>query len=218
MLNQDLAEYYAKRAPEYEAIYAKPERQEDLAILRDFLRAIFAGRHVLEIACGTGYWTETLADCAASIFATDINEEVLQIARSKPRLSAQHHIQFTRADAYILNAVPQKASCLIAFWWSHIPKERIAEFLETVKARVLRGGIVVVIDNRYVSGSSSPVSRIDANGNTFQLRKLADGSTHEVLKNFPTTEELRKMMEPFAIGLEILELQYYWILHFRMKE
>ena len=87
-----------------------------------------------------------------------------------------------------------------------------------MKARVLRGGIVVVIDNRYVSGSSSPVSRIDANGNTFQLRKLADGSTHEVLKNFPTTEELRKMMEPFAIGLEILELQYYWILHFRMKE
>ncbi|HEY6168738.1 MAG TPA: class I SAM-dependent methyltransferase, partial [Verrucomicrobiae bacterium] len=55
-----LAEYYARRAGEYERIYAKPERQADLAALRARLAEAFRGRRVLEIACGTGYWTEVI--------------------------------------------------------------------------------------------------------------------------------------------------------------
>ena len=42
----------------------------------------FAGAKVFEVACGTGYWTEVLARSAASVFATDINDEVLAVARS----------------------------------------------------------------------------------------------------------------------------------------
>ncbi|MEU4288548.1 hypothetical protein AB0E63_10015 [Kribbella sp. NPDC026596] len=33
----DLADYYRDRATEYDAVYAKPERQEDLARLRALL-------------------------------------------------------------------------------------------------------------------------------------------------------------------------------------
>jgi hypothetical protein len=40
-MNKDLVEYYKERAKEYELIYAKPERQEDLKkaaeILQGFL-------------------------------------------------------------------------------------------------------------------------------------------------------------------------------------
>jgi ubiquinone/menaquinone biosynthesis C-methylase UbiE len=39
---------------------------------------------VVELACGTGYWTELLASSAAWVFATDINEEVLTLTRAKP--------------------------------------------------------------------------------------------------------------------------------------
>ena len=35
-----LADYYAKRAPEYERIYKKPERQADLRTLREFFPSI----------------------------------------------------------------------------------------------------------------------------------------------------------------------------------
>ena len=78
-----LIDYYAKRANEYERIYQKPERQNDLEILRNLFRKILAGKNVLEIACGTGYWTQVISQTANSITATDINEEVLQIARTK---------------------------------------------------------------------------------------------------------------------------------------
>ena len=70
-----LAGYYARRAKEYERIYAKPERQTDLAKLRSILQPAFAGANVLELACGTGYWTAVMATSAASVLATDINEE-----------------------------------------------------------------------------------------------------------------------------------------------
>ena len=50
-----------------------------------------------------------------------------------------------------------------------------------------------MLDNRYVEGSSTPVTERDADGNGYQLRKLADGSTHRVLKNFPTEAELEAL-------------------------
>ena len=78
-----LVGYYAKRANEYERIYQKPERQSDLAALNRLLTEIISGHEVLEIACGTGYWTQVISRAATSVTATDINEEVLQIARTK---------------------------------------------------------------------------------------------------------------------------------------
>ena len=78
-----LADYYVRRAPEYERIYQKPERQAELRVVREMVANTFAGRSVLEVACGTGWWTEVLADIARSVVATDVNEEVLAIARTK---------------------------------------------------------------------------------------------------------------------------------------
>jgi hypothetical protein len=46
--------------------------------------------------------------------------------------------------------------------------------------RICPGGLIVAIDNRYVPGSRTPIARTDAQGNTYQLRRLADGSRHEV--------------------------------------
>src|SRR5712692_10327984 len=62
--NREMREYYARRAVEYERVYAKPERQDDLARLRRLLQADLAGHDVLEIACGTGYWTTAIAETA----------------------------------------------------------------------------------------------------------------------------------------------------------
>jgi demethylmenaquinone methyltransferase/2-methoxy-6-polyprenyl-1,4-benzoquinol methylase len=72
------------------------------------------------------------------------------------------------------------------------------------------------MDNTYVEGSSTPVSRRDPDGNTYQARRLADGSSHEVLKNFPSTDELRRRLGRFGGKVEVREYEYYWVATYRI--
>lgn len=211
-----MAAYYAQRAEEYEAIFRKPERQNDLHALRNFVAETFAGRHVLEVACGTGYWTQILARSAASVTAIDVNDEVLEIARAKPR--TQENVEFRREDAYALPGFLQPFSGgLAGFWWSHVPKARLRTFLTGLHRAFAPGATMVFLDNAYVPGSSTPISRRDADGNTYQKRTLNDGSTHEVLKNFPTEEELRRTLRGLATNVRVGFLPYFWVLTYVPK-
>jgi SAM-dependent methyltransferase len=208
-----MAGYYADRAREYERIYHKPERQEDLRWLRDFVGRTFAGSCVLELACGTGYWTEILSRLASSVLATDINDEVLAIARSKPMDPVK--TTFLKADACDLPVFAQEfTGGLAAFWWSHVTKAKLRDFLLVFHGALKPGARVVFIDNRYVEGNSTPISRVDGQGNTYQLRRLDNGSTHEVLKNFPTESELRGAVAGLAAEVHVEWRQYYWVLSY----
>lgn len=204
-----LIEYYAKRAHEYERVYQKPERQADLSRLREHLRRTLSGRRVLELACGTGYWTAVVADAVKSVLATDASDEVLAIARSKSL--DPERVFFALGDAYDPPGHSHAFTAgFAAFWWSHIPRARLTPFLNRFHAALAPGARVVFADNRFVPGSSTPISRIDAAGNTYQLRYLQDGTTHEILKNFPTAGELRDILNPYSDAIEILELDYFW--------
>src|SRR5687768_7252953 len=185
MSQATLIDYYSRRAPEYECIYHKPERQADLVLLREHLRRILSGQRVLELACGTGFWTAAIADAADSIVATDASEEVLDVARAKGLDPTR--VLFTSADAYHpMQPSHDFTAGLSAFWWSHVPRARLTAFHDSFHAAVRPGARIVFVDNRFVAGSSTPICRTDAEGNTYQLRHLPDGSTHEVLKNFPS--------------------------------
>jgi ubiquinone/menaquinone biosynthesis C-methylase UbiE len=207
--------YYARRAAEYERIYDKPERQGDLVRLRAELPPLFWDQHVLEIACGTGYWTTLISAQAASVTALDAVEDVLAIARRKdyPR----SNVRFEQADVYALPAWPEKFSaCFAGFWWSHMPLARIEGFLESLRARVRPAGMVVFLDNRYVEGNSTPISHWDAAGNTYQRRRLGDGSSHEVLKNYPTEQEMQARLGRHGTEVRYSSYEYYWVASYRI--
>lgn len=207
---ETLEAYYAKRAAEYETIYHKPERQADLARMRKDIPALFSGARVLEIACGTGYWTPLIAEQAESVLALDYNEETLAIARTKRY--PKKNVQFQQGDAYALPAWQQKFSaCYAGFWWSHVPLGRLDGFLKGVQGRLEPGATIAFMDNTYSEGSSTPVSRRDTDGNTYQSRRLADGSTHEVLKNFPTVRELGARLGRIGTDFHCTEYEYYWV-------
>jgi ubiquinone/menaquinone biosynthesis C-methylase UbiE len=211
LASPELVDYYRRRAAEYEAIYAKPERQADLAVLRQAIPGKLRGARVLEIACGTGYWTQLVADVAAEVVATDLAEEPMRIAQSK---SYKKQPAFSLADAYALpQSLGRFEAALAVFWWSHVPRQRIGEFLASLHGRLERGARVVLMDNRFVEASSTPVSEIDAQGNTYQLRRLRDGSRVRVLKNFPSEAELRSDL-PSSLNVEMLE--YYWLADYRL--
>ena len=73
---------------------------------------------------------------------------------------------------------------------------------------------MVLLDNRHVEGSGSPVTHRDADGNTFQTRMLENGSTHKVLKNFPSESELLELVGGLGGRAVFTTWQYYWALEY----
>jgi SAM-dependent methyltransferase len=212
----DMARYYAQRAAYYERVYFKPERQNDLRAMEAVLPPWFAGRDVLEIACGTGWWTPHAARAAKVWLTTDLNPETMAVARTKALPAS---VQFATVDAYNLAELgPQTFTAAFAgCWWSHVPLQRLPQWLDSLHARLLPGARVVMLDNSHVQTSSTPISRQDALGNTYQNRQLDDDSVHEVLKNFPTREQAFAMLGPRAQAPEWLAYQHYWVLTYLLN-
>ena len=211
-----LEDYYSKRAREYEQVYEKPERQRELEWLRHRVPEVFRARTVLEVACGTGYWTQYIAPSAKRVYAFDINEPVLEIAREK-RIPAGK-ATFFRGDAVSLGNVPPGCNAAFAgFWWSHVKKSDLAQFVARLATRIEPGSVVGILDNTWAHGSSTPISRTDAEGNTYQMRALASGEAFEVLKNYPTPQELADAVRGVAREAHLEALTYYWLLVFTLK-
>jgi len=168
------------------------------------------------VACGTGYWTQFIAPQAMLVYAGDINESVMEIAREKPIPPGK--ATFIKADAVTLDNVPPGCNAAFAgFWWSHVKKSDITQFVARLATRLEPGSVVAILDNSFAEGSSTPVSRTDSEGNTYQMRKLANGEQFEVLKNFPTPDELAAAVKGVAREAHLESVTYYWLLVFTLK-
>ena len=92
----------------------------------------------------------------------------------------------------------------------------IPRFLDGLRARLGPGAAVTVLDNRYVPGSSSPISRTSPEGDTFQRRTLSDGSEYEILKNFPDRGQFIADVAAVGTDVEWTSLRYFWVATFRL--
>ncbi len=212
-----MAAYYAQRAAIYERVYHRPWRQAGLRAMEAALPALFEGREVLEVACGTGWWTPHGALRAKRWLATDLNPETMAVARAKPLPAG---VAFATADAYALDALAPRTfdAAFAGCWWSHVPLARLPGWLAMLHRRLRPGARVVFIDNRCIEGDSTPVHRVDADGNGYQWRQLDDGSRHEVLKNFPTPQQARAMLGMGVSGFEWTDHPHYWQLAYTVDD
>jgi len=214
---ESLVDYYANRALEFEKVYTKQERKNDLFRLGEHLKNELRDRDVFEIACGTGYWTAMIADVVGSITATDINEAVLAIARAKDL--REDCVTFEILDAYAPRYSGGEFNAgLACFWWSHIPLIRLHEFLREFHSSLSPGASVTFADNRFVEGSSTALSKSDADGNTYQMRNLGDGSSYEVLKNFPTRAFLYQTLARYSDDISITDFDFFWSVTYVLKK
>jgi SAM-dependent methyltransferase len=228
---QSMRSYYAQRAAIYERVYHKPERQADLRAMEAWLPGVFAGSDVLEVACGTGWWTPHGARDAQRWLATDLNPETMELARQKPLPACVH---LAPVDAYSWEGLaPARAAqgaaagapvnpaftgaftgAFAGCWWSHVPLQQLSTWLDSLHAHLAPGARVVFLDNSYVQTSNLPITHSDAQGNTYQTRTLDDGSVHEVLKNFPTRDQAVAAIGPHVRQVQWLDWTHYWALSY----
>jgi SAM-dependent methyltransferase len=215
MSNPQVAEYYAKSAANVERAYGDPERQEDLDEMRAQLAQVLRGHVVLELGSGSGYWTALLADTADSVLATDVNPEMIALARQR---GLPGNVTYRVADAQDLPAdIGDFTAVFIGFWWSHMRRDEQDRFLAQLRARVGKDVLLVILDDDYVEGSSETVARTDLEGNTYQFLTAPDGQRYELPKSYPSDSALRKRLAPAVREIRIARTEFYWLLTCRLK-
>ena len=195
-----LAEYYRLQAKDYHNKYYTGDSKSDMAGKPEIelLQNTFRGLDVLEIACGTGFWTEIVAESANSILATDTNSSM--IAEAERRLFHLSNVSFSVADAYCLSDVTGKfTGALAVLFWCHIPRQRIREFLIALHDKLASGSPVVFIDQ--FEDSDVKTHQRDKRGNMIARRK-ADGKEFCVVKNIPNKQQLLDDLREFADDIQ----------------
>jgi ubiquinone/menaquinone biosynthesis C-methylase UbiE len=166
-MSAEMVAYFSRRATEYESIYFRPDPQrlfEQEEIAR-FIRAGVAGRRVLEVAAGTGFWTVHAAATAELVTATDASADTLQIASAKSLTT----VSFMVADAFDLTSVPGSFDAALSCCWiSHVPRSRLKEFLDGLHSRLETRSTVLLVDNVYVPGIGG--EQIREGEDTYKIR------------------------------------------------
>lgn len=177
------ADYYRQRAAEYDAT-----AYGDVVAARARIARIIAEMHpagtVLEIACGTGLWTEALAGVADTVTALDVAPEALAIARDR---SPSRRVTFEVADVFSWEAATRFDVIFFSAWLSHVPMTRFEQFWQMLRGLLAEGGRVLFVDE--------PVENRDKekylpDGDEIVERRLRDGSSFRIIKNFIDPERL----------------------------
>ena len=176
-------DYYRRRAGEYDVTAYGDVAAARARIARLVVEMRTTGR-VLEIACGTGLWTEALAGLADTVTAIDAAPEVVAIARHR---MGSTNVSFEVADVFSWDPDVRFDLIFFSAWLSHVPMNRFDQFWQLLRGLLAEDGRVLFVDEHvdeyekeaYVAGQDEIVER-----------RLRDGGTFRVIKNFVDPERL----------------------------
>ena len=175
--------YYRKRAVEYDVT-----AYGDVAAARERIARLVTQMRpsgdVLEIACGTGIWTTSLARWASTVRAIDAAPEMIAIAREGVD---SPNVTFEVADVFAWTTAARFDMIFFSAWLSHVPTSRFEQFWRSLRRLLADRGRVLFIDEHvdehgkeaYGAGSAEMVER-----------RLRDGSEFRIVKNFVDPEQL----------------------------
>jgi demethylmenaquinone methyltransferase/2-methoxy-6-polyprenyl-1,4-benzoquinol methylase len=196
-------EYYRARAGEYDEWFLRQGRYDHGAELNqawfaevEQVRAALAafqpvGR-VLELACGTGLWTQYLHRYAEHITALDSSPEVLELNRQ--RLDSDR-VRYVQADLFGWEPDDSYDVVFFSFWLSHVPESHFAGFWEMVRRALKPGGRAFLIDSRYDPTTTARDHSLGGREMTTMTRRLNDGRTFEIVKIFYEPARLESQLQ-----------------------
>lgn len=218
-LLREQIDYYRARASEYDDWFLRRGRYDlgpelnaqwfaEVAELAAALDAFAPRGDLLELACGTGWWTEHLARHAAGITAVDASPGVIELNRARV---GSPRVRYLQADIFAWEPDRQYDVVFFSFWLSHVPPERFAPFWELVRRCLRPGGRVFFIDS--LSGSTGPVRdpwQAGPDGYT-QRRRLNDGREYTVVKVYYRPADLAGRLRALGWDADVRATPSYFI-------
>lgn len=192
--------YYRARAPEYDSgLYGSPEAQ---GLIAEVLARVPPVARLLELACGTGVWTQRLVTRADSVTAVDAAPEMIGIARDRAPQAT-----FVCADLFDWRAPGTYDVIFFGFWLSHVPASRFDAFWARLRDALAEHGRVVFVDEHV-----SNAVRESWIAEQVVRRRLRDGSTHRVIKAFLDPQPLTERLAELGWQAEVRRIGSGWVL------
>ena len=209
-VERTMIEYYEARAPEYDDWYRRRGRyargavhdaawDAELDAAGLWLDGLPWTGEIVELAAGTGWWSPLLASRGV-LSLYDTSSTALDRARARlvaHDLRAHLHVR----DAW---AEPDRPvdGLFMGFWLSHVPRARLAEFLDLSRRWLKPGGRLAFIDSLPDPASSAADHPAPADDRS--VRRLADGREFTIVKVFYAPDELTSALS--AAGFEAVEI------------
>ena len=202
--------YYRERAGEYDDWWLRRGRYDrgaafnaaflaDVKIVEQALCAhLDTARpaRALELACGTGLFTQHLAPRVGHLTAVDASPEV--IARNRARLADGPPVEYVEADLFAWRPPARYDFVFMSFWLSHVPEARFAAFWSVVDAAVAPGGVAYVIDSAHEPTSTARDHAVPSPDAGVVVRRLDDGRSFRIVKVFREPAALAARLAPLG--------------------
>jgi SAM-dependent methyltransferase len=212
--------YYDERADDYGDPSKPPDRKGRSVIKPELFRALIdelrpAG-DVLELACGTGFFTAEIVRHAQSVTAVDASPRMLAI---NERRVANPRVTYLNADIFAWQ--PDRAYDLVFFgtWLSHVPPAGFDDFWALVRTCLAPTGRVSFVDEDDRAAGLD--DRYSLNGVPAARRTLSDGRQFEIVKVFWRPEDLEHRLRSSGWDITIKrvgETQMYGVGRFGLRQ
>ena len=220
----EMVAYYRARAGEYDEWFERrgrndlgpaenarwfAEADEAFAALQDLAME----GDVLELAPGTGIWTERLLRTAATITAVDASPEMVAINQARV---ASDRVRYVLADLFAWRPDRAYDGVCFGFWLSHVPVERLDAFFGQIAAALKPGGKLFFVDNHRLRKPvvNSPIQSPPAPGSQVLTRRLNDGREYRIVKNFYDPATLVDRCAAAGLDVTVRETAAYFLYGF----
>ena len=203
--------YYRSRAGEYDEWFLRQGRYDhgpefragweaEVDQVRRELERFGPGGSVLELACGTGWWTEQLVRWAGRVTAVDASAEVLALNR---RRVGDEKVRRIQADLFAWRPEERYDVVFFSFWLSHVPPERFEAFWEMVAGALAPGGRVFFVDSLRTELSTAKDHALPDPDDVVSVRKLNDGQQFHIVKIFYDPAALAARLRALGWRIEV---------------
>ena len=201
-LLREQVEYYQARAAEYDEWFLREGRYDrgpehrarwfrEAAIVEAALQKALPSGDVLELACGTGLWSQHLVKQHSRVVAIDVSAEAIAINRERVDSNA---VEYIVADLFDWTPPAGRFDAVFfGFWLSHVPPGHFDAFWETVRAALKPDGRVFFVDSLLEQTSTArDHDQLDKSGEV--RRRLNDGREFSIVKVFYEPARLEQQL------------------------
>jgi demethylmenaquinone methyltransferase/2-methoxy-6-polyprenyl-1,4-benzoquinol methylase len=211
--------YYQARASEYDEWFLRQGRYDrgptqnaqwftEVDEVRQQLVRFNPTGEVLELACGTGWWTGQLLQYAHHLTAVDAAAEVLAINRTR---YGHHPIDYVQADLFTWRPTRSYDAVFFSFWLSHVPPERFAAFWRSIAEALQPGGRVFFLDSLASDSSTARDQAWSPEPTILQSRRLNDGREFEIVKIYYRPEALSAQLRALGWHVTVSTTSHYFL-------